>query len=63
MLPVSDPNSLRTLVDELVGKRKPLSEKFEKNPNDTHLALELKLIDNQIAEYNEQMQSDRKKRK
>lgn len=63
MLPVSDPNSLKTLVDELVGKRKPLSEKFEKNPNDTHLALELKLIDNQIAEYNEQMQSNRKKRK
>ncbi len=63
MLPVTDPNSLKTLVDELVGKRKPLSEKFEKNPNDTHLALELKLIDNQIAEYNQQMQSDRKKRK
>jgi hypothetical protein len=63
MLPVSDPNSLKTLVEELVGKRKPLSEQFEKNPNDTHLAIELKIIDNQIAEYNQQMQSDRKKRK
>jgi hypothetical protein len=63
MLPVSDPDSLKTLVEELVGKRKPLSERFEKNPNDTHLALELKIIDNQIAEYNAQMQIDRKKRK
>jgi hypothetical protein len=63
MSPAQDSNSLKTLVKELVLKRKPLSEKFEQNPNDTHVALELKLIDNQIAEYTDRIQSDRKKRK
>ena len=63
MLPETESDSLRTRVEELAGKRKPLSDKFEKNPNDTHLALELKIIDNQIAEYNQQIQMDRKKQK
>lgn len=61
MLPDSD--SLKTRVEELVGKRRPLSERFQKNPSDTHLALELKIIDDQIAEYTKQIQSDRRKRK
>jgi len=38
-----------------------LSERFEKNPNDTHLALELKIIDDRIAECNREIQGDRRK--
>lgn len=56
-------DSLRTKIDELNGKRKPLSEQFEKNPNNTRLALELRIIDDQIAECNLQIQEDRRKRK
>jgi hypothetical protein len=63
MLPVSDSDSLRARVEQLTGRRKPLSDKFERNPSDTHLALELKNIDDQIAECNQQIQSDRRKRK
>ena len=63
MLTALDSISLKARVEHLAGKRKPLSEEFEKNPSDTHLALELKIIDDQIAEYNQQIQSDRRKRK
>ena len=63
MSPASGFDSLKTRVDQLVGKRKPLSDQFEKNPSDTHLALELKIIDDQIAECNQQIQSARKKGK
>ena len=30
-------------------------ERFEDNPNEIHLALELKIIDDQIAESNQQI--------
>jgi hypothetical protein len=59
----SDSDSLKTRVDELNGKRKPLSAQFERNPGNTHLAVELKMIDDQIAECNQQIQADRRKRK
>ena len=48
---------------ELRGKRKPLSERFDKNPSDTRLALELKLIDDQIAECHQGIQGTRRKQK
>jgi hypothetical protein len=63
MLPASDSEFLKNTVERLTGVRKPLSEKFSRNPSDTHLALELKVIDDQIAECNRQIQSDRSKRK
>ncbi len=50
-------------MHELTGKRKPLSEQFERNPDDTHLALELKVIDDQIAECHRQIQGNRSKQK
>ena len=37
------------------SKRKPLWERFEDNPSETYLALELKVIDDQIAECNQQI--------
>jgi hypothetical protein len=61
MLPTPDPNGLR--LDELKSKRKPLSERFENNPSDTHLALELKSIDDQIAQCSQQIQDKRRKQK
>jgi hypothetical protein len=61
MLPAPDSHKVR--LQELRSKRKPLSDRFENNPNDTHLALELKIIDDQIEECNQQIQGDRTKRK
>jgi hypothetical protein len=58
-----DSDSLKMRVDELNGKRKPLSEQFERNPDHTRLALEIRIIDDQIAECTLQMQADRRKRK
>ena len=61
MLPVLDSQKIR--LQELISQRKPLSARFESNPNDTHLALELKIIDDQIADCNQQIQGHRRKQK
>ena len=45
--------------DELRTRRRPLFERYEKNPNDFHLALEIKQIDDQIAECTKQMVEER----
>jgi len=37
-------------LEELRAKREPLFRRFANNPNDVHLALEIKFIDDQIAE-------------
>ena len=44
---------------ELKAIRKPLFDWYEKNPNDTHLVLEIKVVDDQIAECNQQIESQR----
>ncbi len=59
MLPATDFQKIR--LQELTRQRKPLSERFKSNPKDTHLALELKVIDDQIAECNQQIQAQRRK--
>jgi hypothetical protein len=56
-------DSQKLKLQELTGQRKPLSERFRNNPKDTHLALELKVIDDQIAECNQQIQDHRRKHK
>jgi len=61
MLPT--PDSKKIKLHELIGKRKPLWRRFEDNPNDTHLALELKIIDDQIAECNRQIEGEKRKLK
>jgi hypothetical protein len=50
------PGSQSTMLQELKDKRKRLQERFEDNPNETFLALELKIIDDQIAECKQQVQ-------
>jgi hypothetical protein len=59
MLPAPDSQEVR--LQELILKRKPVWHRFENNPSDTHLALELKVIDDQISECNQQIQRDRRK--
>jgi len=41
--------------EELKTKRDPLFKRYLKNPGDTRLALEIKEIDDQIAECTEHM--------
>ena len=57
----SDGPTIRTV--QLKVKRKPLSERFDRNPDDTRIALELKLIDDEIADCNSQIQAGRSNRK
>jgi hypothetical protein len=54
-------DSQKIRLQELTMQRKPLSERFKSNPKDTHLALELKIIDDQIAQCNQQIQAHRRK--
>jgi hypothetical protein len=57
---------LATLVDwkskrdELKARRDPLFKEYLKSPNNTHLALEIKNIDDKIAECTERMQTPKK---
>jgi hypothetical protein len=44
---------------ELIARRKPLFDWYEKNPNDTSLVLEIKIVDDQIAECNRQIERQR----
>ena len=60
MLP--DVDTQKSKLAELTDKRKLLAERFKKNPTETHLALELKIIDDQVAGWNQQIQSDRRRR-
>ena len=47
--------------EDLRNRRIPLFKRYAKNPNDLRLALEIKSIDDQIAECNQQMQSANRK--
>jgi hypothetical protein len=42
--------------EDLQNRRTPLFKKFERNPSDLRLALEIKAIDDQIAECTQQME-------
>jgi hypothetical protein len=44
------------MLEELKSKRKRLRKRFEDDPNEIHLALEVKIIDDKIAEGNQQVQ-------
>jgi len=44
---------------ELKARRKPLFDWYEKNPNDTSLVLEIKIVDDQIAECDQQIERQR----
>jgi hypothetical protein len=46
--------------EELKAQRNLLFEWFLRNPVDTSLALKIKIIDDQVAAYDEQMELERK---
>jgi len=48
------PDSEDKRLRELRTNRESLWKRFEDNPNETHLAAELKIIDDQIARPNQQ---------
>jgi hypothetical protein len=49
-------------LEELIIRRKSLFEEFENNPQRLHLSLEIKFIDDQIAECNEQIRLEKSTR-
>ena len=48
--------------EELIVRRKLLFEEFEKNPQRLHLSLEIKIIDDQISESNQQTRLEKRTR-
>ena len=48
--------------DDLKIKRTELFERFLRHPEDTRLALSIKIIDNQIADCNERIRTENKTR-
>jgi hypothetical protein len=44
--------------EDLKKSRTPLFKRYEKSPSDLRLALEIKIIDDQIAECNQQMERE-----
>ena len=52
-------NAIR-ICEELKARRNLLFERFLRNPLETALALEIKIIDDQVAAYAEEMEQKRK---
>ena len=50
----------KKIRDELKIKRNRLLGEYSRNPMDTHLAIEIKLIDDQLAKLTEQLVQERK---
>jgi len=50
--PTIDKNTIR---EQLRGKRERLFEEYSKNPMNTRLEIEIKLIDDQVAELTAQL--------
>jgi hypothetical protein len=44
--------------EDLKNRRTPLFKRYEKSPNDLSIALEIKIIDDQIAECTQQMERE-----
>lgn len=49
--------------EELKAKRDPLFARYLRHPHDTSLASEIKTLDDQMAECNEQLQPERASRR
>ncbi len=52
------PDSQGMVLQKLKNKRKRLQKRFENNPNEIYLALELKSIDDQIAGSKQEVQHE-----
>jgi hypothetical protein len=49
-------------VEGLRARRKPLFDTYEQNPTEVHLVLEIKSIDDEIAECRQQIDREMKNR-
>lgn len=49
--------NLKTSLEQLKAERKPLADLFSENPQRLHLAIRIKGIDDQIAEYTQTIRS------
>jgi hypothetical protein len=47
--------------EDLKNRRIPLFRRYAKSPNDLHLALEIKAIDDQIVECTQQIESENRR--
>ncbi len=47
-------------LQELRAEREPLYQQLVNNPNEIHLALQIKILDDQIAECNQLIQQKKK---
>jgi hypothetical protein len=56
------PTTLETSLEELKAKRRPLADQFDENPQQLHLAIIIKSIDDQIDECNQAIRRARKPR-
>jgi hypothetical protein len=54
------PTDAKRKREELKAKRNLLFTQFLKNPRDIRLALKIKIIDDQVAEFTEQMEGKRR---
>ena len=50
---------LQKRKQELKARRKPLFDWYEKNPDDTSLVLEIRIVDDEIAKCNQEIESQR----
>jgi len=53
---------LEKTVEELKAEREPLFQRLSSHPNETHLAIEIKLIDDRIAKCNQLIKQKTKAR-
>jgi hypothetical protein len=55
----ADSGDRKTELEELKARRKLLFKQFVEHPNDVRVSLEIKKIDDQIAEFNDQKEPPR----
>ena len=55
--------SNETIKLDLLAQRRPVAERFEKNPHHLYLALEIKAIDDKIAECDQSTRREAASRK
>ena len=62
MKPIGLTRTQESQLKGSIGRRKSLFEQFESNPQRLHLSLEIKILDDQIAECNQNIRADRGRR-
>ena len=53
---LASPDVQKEKIEKLRARRKPLFDWYEQNPNEIHLVLEIRSIDDQIAECKQEIE-------